>query len=207
MTGKRLAGVFLGIAGVVYMVGSEALDGLTADAFAHIAVIAAAISYALAGIFGRRFRELCCSSLITATGQLTTSAAVLVPLALVVERPWSLSVPEVEVWGAILGLALFSTAVAHIVYFRVLAKAGATNLLLVTLLIPVSAVSLGTAILGEELQSKHIAGRYLIAVGLATLDGRIASALRNCDFLNREKSLPNPQNSPEPRHPAEEPDD
>jgi len=188
------------------MVGSEALDGLTANALAQVAVIAAAISYALAGIFGRRFRILGCSPLITATGQLTTSAALLVPLALVVERPWFAPAPEVEVWGAILGLALFSTAVAYIVYFRVLAKAGATNLLLVTLLIPVSAVLLGTAILGEEFQSKHIVGMCLIAVGLATIDGRIISALRNRAFLNREKSLPIPQNSPERRHPVEEPD-
>lgn len=205
LTGKRLAGVFLGVAGVVYMIGSEALDGLTANAFAQIAVIAAAISYALAGIFGRRFRELGCSPLITATGQLTTSATVLVPLALMVERPWSQPVPGVEVWGAVIGLALFSTAVAYIVYFRVLATAGATNLLLVTLLIPVSAVLLGTAILGEELQSKHIVGMCLIAVGLATIDGRIFGILRNQSFLNQEKSLPNLQKSPERRDPTEEP--
>ncbi|WP_417582987.1 EamA family transporter [Nitrincola sp.] len=121
-------------------------------------MLGAAISYACAGIFGRRFRTLGCSPLVTASGQVTASALVLFPLALVVEQPWGQPLPGVEVWGAVIGLALFSTALAYILYFRILATAGATNLLLVTFLIPISAILLGTAILGEQLEPKHLIG-------------------------------------------------
>ncbi len=95
---------------------------------------------------------------MTASGQVTASALVLFPLALVVEQPWGQPLPGVEVWGAVIGLALFSTALAYILYFRILATAGATNLLLVTFLIPISAILLGTAILGEQLEPKHLIG-------------------------------------------------
>lgn len=172
MTGGRLTGVIIGFTGVVFMFGAEAFDGLGISAFAQLAVLVAALSYAFAGIFGRRFRNLGCSPLVTAAGQVTASAVVLVPLALVVERPWMLPLPAVEVWGAVLGLALLSTALAYILYFRLLATAGATNLLLVTFLIPISAILLGTTILDEPLEPKHLAGIGLIALGLAAIDGR-----------------------------------
>lgn len=188
MTGRRLTGVVLGVAGVVFMIGSEALEGLVINTLAQLAVIGAAISYALAGIYGRRFRNLDCSPLITATGQVTTSAIVLVPLALMIERPWVQPLPAMEVWGAILGLALLSTALAYIVYFRVLATAGATNLLLVTFLIPVSAILLGTAILGEQLEPKHFGGIGLIALGLAAIDGRLFGILRRWLLPDRSQA-------------------
>jgi len=191
MTGGRLVGVIIGVAGVVFMIGLEALEGLGINTLAQLAVIGAAISYALAGIYGRRFRNLDCSPLITATGQVTTSAVVLVPLALVIERPWVQPLPAMEVWWAVLGLALLSTALAYIVYFRVLATAGATNLLLVTFLIPISAMLLGTAILGEQLQPKHFGGIGLIGLGLAVIDGRLFGILRRSLFTNRRKASSN----------------
>ncbi|MEX0605761.1 MAG: DMT family transporter [Marinobacter sp.] len=178
MTRGRLAGVILGVAGVVSMIGAEALQGFFTNTLAQLAILGAAISYAFGGIFGRRFRTLGCSPLVTATGQVTASTVVLVPLALVVERPWTLPLPAVEVWGAILGLALFSTALAYILYFRILATTGATNLLLVTFLIPISAVLLGTTILGEQLEPKHFVGIGVIGLGLAAIDGRPFGTLR-----------------------------
>lgn len=177
-TAGRLAGVALGFGGVVLMIGTEALGGLGTSAVAQLAILGAAVSYALAGIFGRRFRSLGVSPLAAATGQTTASAVVLVPLALALERPLVLPLPAAHVWGAVLGLALLSTALAYLIYFRVLATAGATNILLVTFLIPVSAILLGTTILGEQLAMKHFAGMGLIGLGLAAIDGRPLGLLR-----------------------------
>ena len=190
MNGGRLAGVVLGVAGVAFMIGIDALQGLLTNTLAQLAILGAAISYAFAGIFGRRFRTLGSSPLVTATGQVTASAMVLVPLALVVERPWILPSPDVEVWGAVFGLALFSTALAYILYFRLLATAGATNLLLVTFLIPVSAILLGTVILGEQLELKHFVGIGIIGLGLAAIDGRPFGILRY--VLTPERSPASP---------------
>lgn len=179
LTGGRFAGVLLGIAGVVFLIGTEALSGLGTQLLAQLAILGGALSYAFAGIYGRRFRTLNSPPLVTATGQVTASALVLIPLALILERPWLLPMPSATVWAAILGLALLSTALAYILYFRVLSTAGATNILLVTFLIPVSAILLGTVFLGEQLELKHFAGMALIGAGLAAIDGRPLKAVRH----------------------------
>lgn len=176
LTPERLAGVALGLGGVAVMMGPDALAGLGAQALAQIAVLGAAISYALAGIFGRRFRGT--PPLVTATGQLTCSTCLLLPVALLSDRPWSLPAPPPGTWLAIAGLAILSTAAAYVVYFRLLASTGATNLLLVTFLIPVTALLLGIGVLGEHLEARHLLGMLGIALGLAAIDGRIAAALR-----------------------------
>jgi drug/metabolite transporter (DMT)-like permease len=98
----------------------------------------------------------------------------LVPLALAVDRPWTLPAPSVPTWAAVLALAVLSTSLAYALYFRILARAGATNVLLVTFLVPVSAVLLGVAVLAERLQPRHFAGMALIGIGLAAIDGRLA---------------------------------
>lgn len=185
MTGARLTGVVIGFAGVVLMIGPEALEGLDTNVIAQLAVLGAAVSYAFAGVFGRRFRRMGVPPLLTATGQVAASTVMLIPLALVVEQPWTLPMPTVEIWGSVLGLALLSTALAYILYFRILATAGATNLLLVTFLIPVSAILLGAIILGEQLDPKHFAGVGLIGLGLAAIDGRPLGYLRRRTGLRR----------------------
>jgi drug/metabolite transporter (DMT)-like permease len=172
MTVWRFTGVVVGFTGVVLIIGPEALQGLGADIVAQIAILTAALSYAFAGIFGRRFRAMGIAPLVTATGQLTASTIVMIPLAIVVDRPWMLPMPGLEIWGAVLGLVLLSTALAYILYFRILATAGATNVLLVTFLIPVSAILLSTTILGEQLEPKHFTGMGIIGLGLAMIDGR-----------------------------------
>ena len=183
MTGKRLAGVMIGFAGVVTMVGPAALHGLGSDILAQGAILGAALSYAGAGIFGRRFKRMGVQPLATAAGQVTASTLLLLPVALVVDRPWMLPMPSATVWGAILGLALLSTSLAYVLYFRILATAGATNLLLVTFLIPVSAILLGVCILGEHLAPRHYIGMALIGCGLAAIDGRLlrTGGLRRTD--------------------------
>lgn len=175
MTGNRLVGVFIGLAGVAVMVGPTVLAGLGADLLAQVAVLGAALSYAFAGIFGRRFLRMGVQPLATATGQVAASALMLVPIAMVVDRPWTLPLPDASAWGAVFGLAALSTALAYVLYFRILATAGATNLLLVTFLIPVSAILLGAVVLGERLQPQHVLGMVLIGCGLAAIDGRLWS--------------------------------
>lgn len=178
MTGNRLVGVLVGLAGVAVMVGPVVLAGLGADLLAQVAVLGAALSYAFAGIFGRRFRRMGVPPLATAAGQVTASTLMLLPVALVVDQPWTLPVPGASVWGAVLGIAALSTALAYVLYFRILATAGATNLLLVTFLIPISAILLGALVLGERLDVRHYLGMVLIGCGLAAIDGRLLQRVR-----------------------------
>lgn len=173
MTLNRLVGVVLGLGGVAVLVGGEALGGIGDTVLAQLACLLAALSYACAGAFGRRFRRLGVTPLQTAAGQVTASTALLLPLALAAEHPWTLTLPPVPVVAAVAGLAVLSTAVAYILYFRLLATAGATNLLLVTFLIPVSAMALGVTILGETIEARHLLGLAGIAAGLAAVDGRL----------------------------------
>jgi drug/metabolite transporter (DMT)-like permease len=169
-TGKAL-GVVCGMLGVTVMIGLEALDGLSLHLIGELAVVGAALSYGFASLFGRRFRGQ--PPLVTASGQVTATALMMLPVAAIADQPWSLPAPSPVTWGALAGLALLSTAVAYIIYFRILAVAGATNLVLVTFLIPVSALLLGTTILGERIASRHLLGMALIALGLAIMDGRL----------------------------------
>jgi drug/metabolite transporter (DMT)-like permease len=176
MSANRLAGVLLGIVGVAITIGPDALRDLGLHLLAQIAVLGAAVSYAFAGIFGRRFADV--PPLVSAAGQVTATTALMLPLVLLPGQPWTIPVLSLQTWGAILGLALLSTALAYIIYFRLLASAGATNLLLVTFLIPVSAIVLGASLLGERLALGHLAGMALIGVGLAMIDGRPLRLLR-----------------------------
>ena len=170
MTATKLAGVACGLVGVVVMIGPSALEPFGLDLLAQLAVVGAAIAYAFAGIFGRRFKGT--PPLLTATGQLSASALIMLPMVIMVDKPTTLAVPDVETWAAVLGLAVLSTALAYVIYFRILARAGATNLLLVTFLIPVSALLLATTILGEALDARQLVGMALIGLGLAAIDGR-----------------------------------
>ena len=179
MTRARVAGVVCGLLGVAVMIGASAIEQLGLDVIAQLAIIGAAISYALAGIFGRRFTTT--PPMVTAAGQLGASALMMLPLVLVADRPWTLAAPAPQTWAAVLGLSLLSTALAYVIYFRLLARAGATNLMLVTFLIPVSALLLATTVLGEVLEARQVAGMLLIALGLAAIDGRLLSIWRTVE--------------------------
>ncbi len=172
-TRMKLLGVFFGFSGTVVMIGPSALQGLGADTLAQLAIVGAALSYGLASVFGRRFKGMGISPVMAATGQVSLSTLLLLPLVLYVDRPLSLPMPSVTVWLALIALAVLSTALAYILYFRILASAGASNLLLVTFLIPVSAIFLGYSFLHERLESAHFLGMLLIGVGLSAIDGRL----------------------------------
>ena len=186
LTTNRLGGVLFGLGGAAIMIGPDALRGLGLNVLAQLAVIGATISYAFAGIFGKRFVGI--PPYVTAAGQVTCTTLMMIPVALLVDRPWQLPAPGITTLGALLALGLLSTAVAYIIYFRLLATAGATNLLLVTFLIPVSALLLGTIILGERLDPRHLVGMGLIGLGLAAIDGRLLLVLQP-RLLQRRSSL------------------
>lgn len=177
LTPLKAAGVVVGFAGAAVMIGPDALGGLGTGVAAQLACLAAALSYAFAGIFGRRFKRMGVAPVTTAAGQVCASAVLLFPVMLLLDRPWTLAPPHAATWGAVLGVGLLSTALAYVLYFRILAAAGATNLLLVTFLIPVSAILLGALVLGEVLRGRHALGMALIAAGLACIDGRLPRLL------------------------------
>ena len=106
------------------------------------------------------------------------STVLLVPLVALIDRPWTASAPSLTTVGAVVALAVLSTALAYVIFFRILARAGATGISLVTFLIPVSAILLGTLILGEQLAMRHIVGMVAIAFGLAAIDGRPIARIR-----------------------------
>lgn len=177
-TPTRVIGVLAGFFGVAVMIGGAALETGGFGVFAQLAVLGAALSYSFAGVFGRRFSRLGVSPVMTATGQVTMSSLILLPLMLLVDQPWTLPVPSLPVVGSLIGFGVLSTALAYILFFRILSAAGATNLSIVTFLIPVSAIVLGIVFLDETLAPRHLAGMAMIGIGLACIDGRLLRAFR-----------------------------
>lgn len=178
MVGSRLAGVLIGFFGVATMIGLDLLEGVGTHVAAQFALVLAGFSYACAGVYGRRFSRMGVSPMATATGQVTMSTLMLAPMAAMIDAPWTLPAPSMTAWLALAGIAILSTALAYVIYFRLLATAGATNLLLVTFLIPVSAIAMGVAVLGEQLAARHFVGLLIIGLGLACIDGRLLRVWR-----------------------------
>ncbi len=172
-TPLRVTGVVIGFFGVIVMIGPDAVRGMGATVFAQLAILGSSLSYAFAAVFGRRFKRLGVAPLMTSAGQVTASALIMLPIAIVVDQPQNLPMPDVEIWASVLGLAVVSTALAYIIFFKLLASVGATNLLLVTFLIPITAIWLGITFLGEELLLIHIIGMGIIGLGLLAIDGRV----------------------------------
>jgi len=175
---RRLAGALIGVVGVAAMIGPELLGGFAGHLVAELAALLAATSYAAASVFARRFRRLGLAPIELATGQVTASALVLLPLALAVDMPWRLPAPGPAAIAAIGAIGALSTALAYVVFFRILAGAGAVNVVLVTLLAPATAILLGAAALGERLAARDFFGLATIALGLAVIDGRLPREAR-----------------------------
>ena len=175
----RVLGVVVGFSGVILMVGPEALGGLGADFWAQLCALGAALSYGFASVFGRRFRELKVDPVMVATGQVTMSSLVLWPMALWIDGPQDILGLSFNAAASMFGLAVLCTSFAYILYFRILERAGATNISLVTFLVPISAIILGVLVLGESIFIKEIIGMTLIGLGLAIIDGRLFQRLRD----------------------------
>lgn len=176
-TAGKLFGAALGFVGVVILIGPDALRGLDASLLAQFAILAAALSYAFAGVYARRFPAMNINPIVTAAGQLLMSSLVMTVLILAFDEPAQVLTTSATVWFAVGAMAVLSTGVAYILYFRLIATAGATNALLVTLLIPVTAILLGAVFLGERLEALHFAGMAVIGAALLVIDGRVWSRL------------------------------
>jgi drug/metabolite transporter (DMT)-like permease len=171
MTPARIIGCLLGLAGTAFLVGPGVLGLATVPLWALLLPIGAAMSYGFAATYGKRFKGM--PAPVTAAGQLTGSSLIMLPLALWHDQPWTLAMPPLSVIAAILALALLSTAFAYILYFRIMTMAGATIASLVTLLVPPSAILLGTLFLSERLEIADMIGMVLIGFGLLVIDGRL----------------------------------
>ncbi len=172
LTLGRGVGLIAGFIGVVVLIGPDLLGELGQHVLAQLALLTAALFYAIGAIYSRRLRGY--KPVTIAGGQLLMSAVWLLPFALVIDRPWNMPpVSSAAIW-AMVSLAVFSTSLAYLMYFRILVRAGATNALLVTFLIPVSAILLGMILLDEPLDPRQLAGMAAIALGLAAIDGRPA---------------------------------
>lgn len=170
LTPARLCGVLLGFGGVAVLLGGPGAQGAYLP---MLAVLGAALSYGFASVWGKRFRGLGLSPMATATGQVSASSLMLVPLVVFLDGPLSLALPSTATLAALAGLAAVSTAFAYLLYFRILSSAGATNLSLVTLLIPPSAILLGVLFLAEVPTGRQMAGLAVIGLGLLVIDGRV----------------------------------
>lgn len=177
MTSRKILGVLLGFGGVATMIGPSLLSDMGTSGLAELACVLASLSYALAAVWARRFRKMAISPISVTTGQLTAGALVMLPMSMIVDKPWTEAFPPLSAWGAIAALALLCTAFGYVLYFRLIETSGATNALLVTLLVPPVAIVLGALFLGETLEPQDFIGLGLIALGLAAIDGRLVRAL------------------------------
>jgi len=168
---RRVAGVIVGLIGVIVLHG-QSLDLEAGQSVGILLCLAAAFFYGLAALYARR-KLLDSPPLATAAFQLTASSLVMAIVAAAVERPWQLPLPGVATWLAIVGSAALSTALAYIIFFRILRRAGSTNVMLVTLLIPVTAILLGYLVLGETISLREIVGAVVIGSALLIIDGRV----------------------------------
>jgi len=170
-TANKVMGILFGFLGVATLIGADIMQGLTASAWAQGAVLGATISYGFAGVWGKKFKGQ--DPIIISTGQLTASSIVILPIMFILEDPFSISAPTLEMTISLLGLSILCTSFAYVLFFKILSSAGATNVSLVTFLVPVSAILLGIFWLGETLTTSNIIGMILIILGLALVDGRI----------------------------------
>ncbi|MEL7111273.1 MAG: DMT family transporter [Pseudomonadota bacterium] len=178
MAANKAIGILFGFLGVVVLLGGDLLNGASIASLGMLACLGAALAYGFAGVYGRRFKAMDLTATQVAFGQLVATTLMMVPIISIIDRPWTLPMPGFAVIASVLALAIVSTALAYVIFFHILASAGAVNVALVTLLVPVSAILLGTLFLGEELAGRHYVGMGLIGIGLLAIDGRIGDRLR-----------------------------
>ena len=176
ITPARLIGVVIGFAGVATMIGPQIAGDGGSKLLAQVACLVASLMYALAGIFARRFKALGVPPIELAAAQFVAGAVMLAPIALAFGQSLTALPTSLTAWAAVVVLALVCSAYAYVLFFRLIETAGATNSMLVTLLVPPIAVTLGALVLGEFFGIAQIAGLMLIAAGLAIIDGRLLKA-------------------------------
>jgi drug/metabolite transporter (DMT)-like permease len=178
-TANRLAGALTGLAGVAILAGPAAFAaGGGAELLGIALCLGACLSYGLSGVWSRRIARVGLAPIPAAAGQCIASSLMVLPLVGVFDQPWTLPAPPTEAVVALVAFGLFPTALAYALFYWVLARAGATNTMLVTLLVPVTAMLLGTLVLGEVLALRHLVGMAVIALGLLVIDGRLLARSR-----------------------------
>jgi drug/metabolite transporter (DMT)-like permease len=163
---RKLFGVGAGMAGICLIVGVQAFDSLGDQLVAQIAIVVATICYAGAAIFGRGFAGL--DPTAPAAGSLVCGAAILVPASILVDRPWTLSPSMISI-VALLALALFSTAIAFVIYFRLIRTLGSVGTTAQAYLRVPIGVGLGALLLGENLSASAWIGLGCVVTGVATM--------------------------------------
>jgi drug/metabolite transporter (DMT)-like permease len=172
---NRLTGALIGLFGVAALVGIDSIKSLGGDIIMQLAIVLASVFYGLSAVWARRFSNM--PPIVNAASQTAASSLMLLPLTLVFDHPWALSMPSNLALFSQLALALLCTAVAYILFFTILKRAGSTNISLVTFLVPISAIILGAMLLNEQISLNHIVGMAVIGLGLALIDGRIPAKL------------------------------
>jgi drug/metabolite transporter (DMT)-like permease len=175
---NKIIGLIIGLSGVTILIGYTSLFSGKNEFIGALMMLIATMSYAFAGVWGKRFKAFKLDPILISTGQLICSSILLLPITLLMDKPWTLSIPSSQTWFSILGIALLSTAIAYIIYFRILSTSGATNVLLVTLLIPISALLLGVVILSETFYIQYMYGIIIISIGLIIIDGRLINKIK-----------------------------
>jgi drug/metabolite transporter (DMT)-like permease len=171
LAANKLAGILLGILGVAVLVGPSALSGDRASATGMLLITVATLSYGLSALWGRRFKAV--PPIVSAASQLVCSTLMMIPIAGAADQFWRLPLPSTSAIAAVVAMGVLSTALAYILFFRIMAEAGSNNVMLVTLLIPISGISLGALRFGEALALNQFAGAAIIAASLLVIDGRL----------------------------------
>ncbi|MCS7102826.1 MAG: DMT family transporter [Candidatus Korarchaeum sp.] len=183
LTKSNVAGAIVGFSGTLIMLGPDALRS-NHNLVGQLMVLAGVICYSYATVFSRKLYGMGLSSGAIASGQLITAALTALPLAIILDKPWTLPNLSARAWASMICLSVLSTALAYAIFFRVLESAGATQVNLVTLLIPVTATLLCTTLLGERLEDRHLLGMVVILIGLIIADGRLGESLRRLRSVN-----------------------
>jgi len=176
LAARRVVGVLAGLVGVIILRGQD-VELTGGETLGMLLCLGGALSYGLSGLWGRR-KLAGIPPLTSATCQLISSSLVMLVLAGAIERPWLLPAPSLQTWLALLATAALSTALAYVVFFQILVRSGASNVMLVTLLIPVTAILLGHFVLGEPLAAREIIGALVIGGALLIVDGRLLRLVR-----------------------------
>jgi len=176
-TASRAAGVLFGFAGVAVLIGPSILFSSGHQVLPELAFMLACLLYAISGLFGRRFGRLGLNTTQTTFGLMSATSVMAIPVAFIANPPWTLAAPSMSSAAALLVLALVSTAFAFTLFFRILVEAGATNVMLVTLLVPITAIMISVSFMGETVEPRNLAGMALIGLGLLCIDGRAPAAL------------------------------
>lgn len=186
MRSNKVAGVIVGLCGVAVVFGADAFAGWSSALVAKVAIVSAALLYAIGAIYSKRLVGH--PPLTIATMQMTCGAAITLPAALLIDQPWTGPVPSGTAIAALLGTAMLGSALSPVLYFHVLRKGGATNAMLTTLLVPVTPILLGGLLFGEKLQARELLGTAIIGLALAIIDGRLLAWLAGLVDRQSERS-------------------